>query len=134
VQILAVHRRLFVAGLEPGLDRADLRPERLHVDDEVLEHGHVPHRRDDRHVAAVDDRLHALLAGEHGAAVHAHAARPADHHATTFPVGERPVEAVLDDVEDVEQARPLGRLDLEVFEPPLARVGVVPPDLQRDVH
>ena len=44
-------RDLVVAGVEPRLHRADLVPERRHVDDQVLEHGHVPHRRDRRHVA-----------------------------------------------------------------------------------
>ena len=38
------------------------------------------------------------------------------------------------DVENVEQAGPLGRLDLVAPEHALARVGVEPPDLQRDVH
>ena len=68
----------------------------------------------------LDDRLHARLAGEHGAAVHAHAARAADHHAAALAVGERAVDAVLDDVEHVEQRRPLGRLDLVRLERALA--------------
>ena len=47
-----------------------------------------------------------------GGAVHPHATRAADHHATALAVRERAVVAVLDDVEHVEQRHPLGRLDL----------------------
>src|SRR5687767_1577483 len=84
-------------------------------------------------MAALDDRLHPLLAGEDRAAVHAHPAGAADHHPAALAVRERPVVAVLDDVEDVEQAGPLGRFDLVGLQLPLA-VLVDAPDLERDVH
>src|SRR5687767_1330607 len=84
-------------------------------------------------MAAFDDRLHPLLAGEDRAAVHPHPARPADHHPAALAVRERPVVAVLDDVEHVEQAGPLGRLDLVGLQLALA-VLVDAPDLERDVH
>src|SRR6266511_2802717 len=125
---------LVVAVVKPGLDGADLVPERIHVDDEVLHDRKVPHRRDDRDVARLDDRLHPLLAGEDRPAVHAHPAGAADHHPAALAVSERPVVAVLDDVEDVEQARPLGRLDLVGAQLALARLAVDAPDLERDVH
>src|SRR5207237_1318844 len=80
------------------------------------------------------DRLHALLAGEDRAAVHAHPTRAADHHPATLAIGERAVDLVLDQVEDVEQARPLGRVDLVGLEAPLAGLAVDPPDLDRDLH
>ncbi len=127
-------RRLVVARVEPGLDRADLVPERIHVHDEVLEHRHVPHRRDHGHVARVGDRLHALLAGEDGAAVHAHPAGAADHHPAALAVGERAVVLVLDQVEHVEQAGPLGRVHLVLAQGLLARFRVEPPDLERYVR
>jgi hypothetical protein len=85
-------------------------------------------------VARVDDRLHPLLAGEHGSAVHPHPARAADHHPAALPVRERPVVAILDDVEHVEETSPLGGLDLVGDELPLARLAVDAPDLQRDLH
>src|SRR5207344_3360422 len=66
--------------------------------------------------------------------VHPHPARAADHHAAALAVGERPVDLVLDDVEDVEEARPLRGLDLEVLELPLARLGIESPDLEGYVH
>ena len=80
-----------VAGLERRRDRADLSPEGLHVDDEVLHDRHVPHRRDHRHVARLGDVDHPRLAREHGRAVHAHAARAADHHPAALAIRERPV-------------------------------------------
>ena len=41
---LPVVKDLVVPGVEPWLDGADLPPERLHVDDEILDDGEVPHR------------------------------------------------------------------------------------------
>src|SRR6266508_408349 len=127
-------RDLLVAGVEPRLHAADLRPERRHIDDEVLEDGHVPHRRDDRDVAPLDDRLHPLLAREDRASVHAHAARAADHHATALAEAERAVDLVLDDIEDVEEARPFRSLHVVVLERALAGLRVEAPDLEGDVH
>ena len=123
-----------VTGLQPRLHRVELRPERVHVDDEVLDDRHVPHRRDHRHVAAVDDRLHPLLAGQHRAPVHAHPAGAADHHPAALAVGERAVVLVLDQVEHVEQAGPLRRVDLVLAQGPLAGLRIEPPDLERDDH
>ena len=81
-------------------------------------------------MAGVDDRLHALLAGEHRPTVHAHPAGAADHHPAALAVRERAVEAVLDDVEAVEETRPLGRLELVQLQRPLADSGSIPPDLE----
>ena len=52
-----------------------------------------------------DEVVDPHLAGEDGAAVHAHPARAADHHPAALPVGERAVDLVLDGVEGVEQRR-----------------------------
>ncbi len=123
-----------VAGLEPRLDRADLPPERLHVDDEVLDDRHVPHRRDDGHVPRLGDVVHPCLAGEDRGAVHAHSARAADHHPAALPVRERTVDLVLDDVEAVEERRLLGRVDLVLAQRALALDRVVAPDLEGDLH
>ena len=122
------------ARLEARLDRADLPPERLHVDDEVLDDRQVPHRGDHGDVPVSGDVVHARLAGEHRAAVHAHPARAADHHPAALAVRERAVDAVLDDVEAVEQRRLVGHVDLVRPERALARRGVVAPDLERDLH
>src|SRR5712691_3326328 len=125
---------LVVAGIEPRLDGADLPPEGIHVDDEVLDHGQIPHRRDHGDVTGLRDVVHPRLAGEHCAAVHAHPARAADHHPAALAVRERPVVTVLDDVEDVQQRRPFGRVHLVFPKRALARLRVVAPDLQGDVQ
>src|SRR5204862_376451 len=56
-------------------------------------------------------------------------ARAADHHPAALAVRERSVDLVLDDVEDVEEARPFKRLHLVVLEDALARRRVEPQDL-----
>ena len=84
-------------------------------------------------MAAARDVVHARLAGEHRGAVHAHAARAADHHPAALPVGERAVVAVLDDVEAVEQRHPVGRLELVQLQLALPGRARGPPDLERDV-
>jgi len=66
--------------------------------------------------------------------VHAHPARAADHHAAAFPVSERSVVLVLDDVEAVEQRRLFRRIDLELLQLALAGARVEAPDLQTDLH
>ena len=134
MELLAL-RRLLVAGLEPRLHRADLLPERLHVDDEVLDDRQVAHRRDHRHVPGLRRSSYMrVLQASTARAVHAHPARAADHHPAALAVRERAVDLVLDDVEDVEQRRPLGRLDLVLLQLALAGPAVVAPDLERDVH
>src|SRR6266508_3102301 len=80
------------------------------------------------------DRLHPLLAREDRAPVHAHPAGAADHHATALAKAERAVDLVLDDVEDVEEARPFRSLHLVVLERALARLRIEAPDLEGDVH
>jgi hypothetical protein len=102
------------AGLEVGLHRAHLRPERPHVDDEVLDHRQVAHGGDDGHVARFRDLVHPRLARKYRGAVHAHATGAADHHAAALAVRERAVDPVLDDVEHIEQRRPVWRVDLVV--------------------
>src|SRR4029077_1009725 len=74
------------------------------------------------------------LACEHRGAVHAHAARAADHHAAALAVRERAVDLVLDDVESVEQRRPLGRVELVLAQRALPGGRVVTPDLEGDLH
>src|SRR5579885_3374392 len=132
--VLAAVRRLLVARLQERVDAAELPPEGAHVDDEVLQDLEVPHGRDHRHVAGLCDVVHARLARENRGSVHAHAARTADHHAAALAVGERPVVAVLDDVEAVEERRLLGRVDLVLLQAPLARRRVEAPDLEGDLH
>ena len=75
-----------------------------------------------------------VLFREHGRAVHAHAARAADHHPAALAVRERPVVPVLDDVEAVEERRLLRRADLVLLEGALARRRVVAPDLQGNLQ
>ncbi len=132
--VLAAVLRALVAGLQVRLDRLELVPERLHVDDEVLHDRQVPHRRDHRHAALLRDVVHARLAREHSRPVHAHAARAADHHPAALPVRERAVVLVLDDVEAVEERRLFRRVDLVLPQRALARGRVVPPDLQSHLH
>ncbi len=127
-------RRPVEPRLEVRLDGAHLLPERIHVDDEVLDDRQVSHRRDDRHPPVRDEVEDPHLAGEHGAAVDPHPAGAADHHATALAVGERPVDLVLDDVEGVEERRLLGHVHLVRLERALARRGVVAPDLELDLH
>ena len=122
------------ARLEVGLDGAHLLPEGIHVDDEVLDDRQVPHRGDHRDVAVRDEVGDPRLAGEHGAAVDAHAARAADHHPAALAVRERAVDLVLHDVERVEQRRLVGDVDLVRPERALAGGRVVAPDLQLDLH
>ena len=125
--------RLLVARIEPRLHPSDLPPEGIHVDDEILDHRHVPHRRDHRHVTGLRDVVHARLAGKDGGTVHAHAAGAADHHPAALAIRERAVVLVLDDVEHVEERHPVGRLDLVALQLLLTGLRVVAPDLQRDV-
>ena len=120
-------------GLQERLDRAHLGPERLHVDDQVLDHRQVAHRRDRGHVAALDERLHGRLAGQHRAAVHAHAAGAADRHAARLAIGQRAVALVLDRIEGVQQRGRLGHVDrvrLDVLRGAVGRA----PDLEGDFH
>src|SRR6185437_12977757 len=133
-QVLAPVGRLLVAGLQIGVDGPELLPERPHVDDEVLDDRQVPHRRDDGDTPFLCDVVHPHLAGEHGGAVHPHAARAADHHPAALTVGERAVVAVLDDVEAVEERRLLGSLDLVLAQGAVAYRRVVAPDLESDLH
>src|SRR5204863_6776047 len=55
----------------------------------------------------------------------------ADHHPAALAVRERSVVAVLDDVEDVEQGCPVGRLDVVALQLSLAGLAVEAPDLER---
>ncbi len=131
--LLAVGRHV-VAGLQVRLHRLELLPEGIHVDDEVLDDRQVAHRGDRRDLARLRDVVHAHLAGEHGSAVHAHAAGAADHHPAALPVRERAVDLVLDDVEAVEERRLLGSVDLVLLQGAVAARGVVPPDLEGNLH
>jgi hypothetical protein len=133
-QVLTAVRRFLVTRLQERIDRLELVPERAHVDHEVLDDRQVPHGRDDRHTTFLHDVVHAHLAREHGGTVHPHPARAADHHPAALPVGERPVVAVLDDVEAVEERRLLGCVDLELLKLPLTRAGIEAPDLEADLH
>ena len=126
--------RLVVARLQVRVDGTHLLPERIHVDDEVLDDRQVAHRRDHGDAALLGDVVHPHLAGEHGATVHPHAAGAADHHPAALAVGERPVVLVLDEVEAVEQRRLLGCVDLVLLEGAVAGLRVVPPDLQAHLH
>jgi hypothetical protein len=85
-------------------------------------------------MAGLGDLVHPRSAGEDGGAVHAHAAGAANHHPAALAIGERAVDAILDDVEDVEQCRPVGRVDLVVLERTIAGRRVESPDLERDLH
>ena len=125
---------LLVARVEPRLHGLHLRPERPHVDDQVLDDREVPHRGDHRHVPGLGDVQHSRLAGEHGGPVHSHAARAADHHAAALAVRERAVVAVLDDVEAVEKRRLFGSVDLVLPKHPLAACRIEPPDLEAYLH
>ncbi len=96
--------------------------------------GRFPIAEIDRDATVRDEVEDPRLAGQHRAAVDAHPAGAADHHAAALAVGERPVDLVLDDVERVEERRLLGDVDLVRLERALARRGVVAPDLELDLH
>ncbi len=53
ITVLLAVLRLVVARLEVRLHRLELGPERIHVDDEVLDDRQVPHRGDHGHVAGL---------------------------------------------------------------------------------
>ena len=112
---LLLLRRLDVAGLSHGFIARIFDQNGSMSTTRSLTIGRFPIAEIDRaHARLSTIGSHPLLAGEHGGAVHAHPARAADHHPAALPERERPVDLVLDDVEHVEQARPLGRLDLVV--------------------
>src|SRR5439155_21354990 len=86
--VLAPVLRALVARLQPWPHRPELRPEGIHVDDEVLADRKVPHRRDDRYATLLRDVVHPRLAGKDRGAVHAHPAGAADHHPAALAEGE----------------------------------------------
>ena len=84
--------------MQPRRDALDLLPvDRVHVDDQVLDDGHVAHRLDlDDAVLGASQRLvEVRVAGEAGLAVDAHAARAADRRAAGAADADRAVEAGL---------------------------------------
>jgi hypothetical protein len=94
--VLALGHRLL--GDQPRGDALDLLPvDRVHVDDQVLEHGHVAHRLDlDHAVARAGERCVEMgVAGERRFAVDANAAGTADRLAAGATDADRAVEAVF---------------------------------------
>ena len=116
------------------LDRPDLVPERLHVDDQVLDHRQVAHRRDRpaRGPASTSGFIGVLQASTAPPSMRM-PHEPQTAMRQRLAVGERAVALVLDDVEHVEQRRRLGGVDgvrLERRRSPV--VGVVALDLEGD--
>ena len=109
--VLALGDRLLVD--EPRRDALDLLPvDGVHVDDEVLDDGHVAHRLDDdRAVLRRGQRLVEVgVARQAGLAVDAHAARAADRRAARAADADRAVEARL----GLQDALEHGAVRLEV--------------------
>ena len=142
---------------QPRGDPADLCPVgRLHVGDQVLDHGHVPHRLDNywRH-GTIAGRLLRFAsgggrvsggtaigclvgladlgqAGERRAAVDLHTARAADRGPARAAHRERAVVAVLGLQQAVEDRERRVELDLELLPVrPLARLGRKAAHLER---
>jgi len=126
--------RRAVVLLEPRLHSLELGPEGIHVDDQVLDHRQVAHRRDDRDAALLRERRHRRLARQDGGPVHPHSAGAAHGHAAALAIGDRAIDRVLDDVEDVEERRRLGSVDRELLQPALVGVRVVALDLEGELH
>ena len=86
--------------MQPRRDALDLLPvDRVHVDDQVLEHGHVAHRLDDDRAAVLGVLGRVLevgVAGQAGLAVDAHAAGAADRGAAGAADADRAVLLGLD--------------------------------------
>src|SRR5262249_48543016 len=140
--VLALGHRLLVD--QPGRDSLDLLPvDRVHVDDQVADHGDVAHRLDGYDLGLFVGRIPTLTVAafgrfakvrvtrESGLAVHPHAARPADRLLTRAPDPDRAVRVVLDLQDRVEHGLGLGHVN-GVLVPvgAVARVRVVAADPQ----
>ena len=110
--VLALGDRLLVD--EPRRDALDLLPvDRVHVDDQVLDHRHVAHRLDLDHAVAgaAGAGVEVRVAGEAGLAVDPHAARAADRRAARAAHADRAVVARLG-LQDALEHRAM-RLELD---------------------
>ena len=134
-EVLALGHRLL--GEQPRRDALDLLPvDRVHVDDQVLDHRHVAHRLDLDHAVAARclARVEVRVAGERRFAVDAHAARAADRLAAGAADADRAVEAVAR-LEDRLEHRAV-RLELDRVLVPvgrLARLGVIAAQPEREL-
>jgi hypothetical protein len=96
--------------------------DRVHVDDQVLDHRHVAHRldRDDPVLGGLLGVLEVVVAGESGLPVDAHPAGAADGGAARTPDPDRPVRVRLD-LEDALQHRAV-RLEVDLELLPVRRI------------
>ncbi len=133
--VLALGHRLL--GQQPRRDALDLLPvDRVHVDDQVLDHGHVAHRLDLDHAVAgaALGGVEVRVAGERRFAVDAHAAGAADRLAAGAADADRAVEAVAR-LQDRLEHRAVG-LELDRVLVPVGRLaglGVVAAHPQREL-
>jgi hypothetical protein len=127
--VLALGR--VAVGQQPRGDALDLLPvDRVHVDDQVLDHRHVPHRldRDDdglllalvgrvpaQAVRGLGRLLEVRVAGQRGLAVDAHAAGAADRGAAGAADADRAVLAVLGLEDAVEHRAVPVEVDCELL-------------------
>jgi hypothetical protein len=120
-----------------GTGCLDLLPvHRLHVDDEVLDDGHVAHRLhlDDAVAGAAPGLVEVRVAGQAGIAVDAHAAGAADRGAARAADPDRAVEACLG-LEDRLEHRAM-RLEVDGVLLPVRRIaglGVIASQSQGEV-
>jgi hypothetical protein len=119
-----------------GVTRWIFFQDRVHVDDEVLDHGHVAHGLDldDAVARALLGDVEVRVAGEPGLPVDPHAARAADRGAARAADADRAVEARLgleDPLEDGAVRLEVDRVLVPVRR--VARLGVVAPQPQGEV-
>jgi hypothetical protein len=143
--VLALGR--VAVGQQPRGDALDLLPvDRVHVDDQVLDHGHVAHGldRDDggallplvgrvpaHPVRRLGRRVEVGVAGQRRLAVDAHAAGAADRRAAGAADADRAVHAILGLEDPVEDGAMPVELDREVLPVRrLTRLGRVPAQLE----
>src|SRR5205085_2377197 len=132
--VLALGDRLLVD--QPRRDALDLLPvHRVHVDDQVLDDGHVAHRLDldDAVLGGLPRLVEVGVTGQAGLAVDAHAARAADRRLARAADADRAVEAPLG-LQDALQDRAV-RLELDGVLDPVRRVAglrVVAADAERE--
>ena len=102
-QVLALGHRLL--GDQPWRDALHLLPvDRVHVDDQVLDHGHVAHRLDldDAVLRALQRGVEVRVTGQRRFAVDAHAAGAADRLLAGAADPDRPIDLIADLADRVE--------------------------------
>ena len=127
-------RSIRILRVEIRLDRANLVPERRHVDDEILDHRQVAHRRHRDRMTSLDKLTHRRLAGQRGTTIDTHAARTTDRHTARLTIRKRAIARVLDRVERVQNRCRDRDRDGKRVETRLARLGVEAAHLDGRLH